>query len=372
MKQKFLFGLIAFWGLAITSCSNQQKAAPAQSDEEAIVEVDEDYVDVPDVQDAEDEPFSIEAVDLGLSVLWANANIGAYSIYDAGDYFAWGESSSKSTYMLDNYFDYYIEVKEGGFVYRGYKTFSKAGQTLNETEYDTASKILGDGWRMPTQEEYNELGKYCDAKVDYRRDKNDNPLRDENGKLLPKHVQITAPNGNIIFFPCGGYKETNSHVEDDNFHCWTTNIYNLNDVSKAMSALLNRRNRVGVTYTNRAYGLNIRAVKDRDASNVHIEDGVYLFEGIMGQTKTIKFTMTIKDKQVKGSYGLASGYNMGFIDFEGSIDDNNNIICNKTYKGEPYGRMEGVFDGISYRGKDYYDDEEDKHPFKLLVVSDNN
>ena len=34
----------------------------------------------------------IEAVDLGLSVLWATCNVGASSPEDYGDYFAWGEA----------------------------------------------------------------------------------------------------------------------------------------------------------------------------------------------------------------------------------------------------------------------------------------
>ncbi|MBO7441020.1 MAG: hypothetical protein J6U21_15220 [Bacteroidales bacterium] len=41
-------------------------------------------------------------IDLGLSVLWADRNIGADSITDYGYYFAWGETNPKQTYSLEN------------------------------------------------------------------------------------------------------------------------------------------------------------------------------------------------------------------------------------------------------------------------------
>ena len=44
-------------------------------------------------------------VDLGLSVKWATKNVGASSPSDYGDYFAWGETQTKSTYDWDTCFD---------------------------------------------------------------------------------------------------------------------------------------------------------------------------------------------------------------------------------------------------------------------------
>ena len=41
---------------------------------------------------------TLEAIDLGLSVKWANFNVGAASPEDFGDYFAWGETSTKASY----------------------------------------------------------------------------------------------------------------------------------------------------------------------------------------------------------------------------------------------------------------------------------
>ena len=60
--------------------------------------------------------YAQEAVDLGLSVKWANMNIGASNIYDVGEYFAWGETQTKGEYDFDwdTYFD--AEKKRGGMV----------------------------------------------------------------------------------------------------------------------------------------------------------------------------------------------------------------------------------------------------------------
>ncbi|MDE5561826.1 MAG: hypothetical protein K2J00_08565, partial [Bacteroidaceae bacterium] len=40
----------------------------------------------------------MKAVDLGLSVRWANMNVGADTPEDYGDYFAWGEVKTKRYY----------------------------------------------------------------------------------------------------------------------------------------------------------------------------------------------------------------------------------------------------------------------------------
>ena len=42
-------------------------------------------------------------VDLGLSVKWATCNVGASKPEDLGNYYAWGETESKSEYYLSNY-----------------------------------------------------------------------------------------------------------------------------------------------------------------------------------------------------------------------------------------------------------------------------
>ncbi len=46
---------------------------------------------------------SCHAVDIGLSVRWAETNIGAASPTDGGNYYAWGETCTKDHYTWDSY-----------------------------------------------------------------------------------------------------------------------------------------------------------------------------------------------------------------------------------------------------------------------------
>ena len=46
---------------------------------------------------------SIKAVDMGLSVKWANINLGATAIEGYGDYYAWGETETKTNYSWSTY-----------------------------------------------------------------------------------------------------------------------------------------------------------------------------------------------------------------------------------------------------------------------------
>ena len=64
---------------------------------------DETEVSETDIFEATGTINGYEYVDLGLSVKWARVNIGASSIGDYGDYYAWGEIETKETYTSDNY-----------------------------------------------------------------------------------------------------------------------------------------------------------------------------------------------------------------------------------------------------------------------------
>ena len=100
----------------------------------------------------------IEAVDLGLSVMWATCNVGAYKPEKYGDYFAWGETE----YKMDNSSSYKYE--EGSHLTKycynsDYGTVDSI-YTL-EAEDDVATVKWGGDWRMPTQSEFQELKKNC-------------------------------------------------------------------------------------------------------------------------------------------------------------------------------------------------------------------
>ena len=58
-------------------------------------------------------PASVRYVDLGLSVMWADCNVGATSPYETGNYFAYGEIRPKDTYTNKNYKFYNPDILNG-------------------------------------------------------------------------------------------------------------------------------------------------------------------------------------------------------------------------------------------------------------------
>ncbi len=91
-------------------------------------------------------------IDLGLSVLWADTNIGANKKTDDGNYFAWGETKTKSDYSRKNY-AYYDVTNDCGTKY--YDEIDE--KAILEAEDDAATAHWGVPCRMPTNEEVNEL-----------------------------------------------------------------------------------------------------------------------------------------------------------------------------------------------------------------------
>lgn len=98
-----------------------------------------------------------EWVDLGLpsGTLWATCNVGASSPEEYGDYFAWGETKPKSTYDWSTYFD----TNDNGMTYQKYN--NESGKTELDLSDDAATANWGEGWRMPSEEQQDELREKC-------------------------------------------------------------------------------------------------------------------------------------------------------------------------------------------------------------------
>ena len=104
-----------------------------------------------------------ETVDLGLSVKWASMNLGANTQTQAGAYFAWGETLSKSSYSWGNY--RWCDGSGANTAMTKYCTMENApgydGLSTLSLEDDAAHAHLGDKWRMPTHLEWKELLENC-------------------------------------------------------------------------------------------------------------------------------------------------------------------------------------------------------------------
>lgn len=138
-----------------------------------------------DVDDPVISPTDSRAIDLGLSVKWASCNVGAESPEEYGDYFAWGETKTKSDYTSDNSDTYglaTLDLESQGII----------GSDGNlTTKYDAAAVNWGGNWRMPTKEELDELINNCTWSWTTQNNING--------------YKVTGPNGNSIFLPAAGY-----------------------------------------------------------------------------------------------------------------------------------------------------------------------
>lgn len=145
-----------------------------------------------------------EAVDLGLTVKWADRNLGAPSPLEAGGYYACGETEVKEDYTWDTY----VNCDDGDMYLQ-----HDLGESICGTKYDAARVILGEEWRLPTLEEAQELVEKCsiefvaatDETVAYARIKGPNdayidvPLVGymSNSKLQRLNKQTSLPTGSL-------------------------------------------------------------------------------------------------------------------------------------------------------------------------------
>lgn len=157
-------------------------------------------------------------VNLGLSVKWATCNVGASTPEDYGDYYAWGDTLTRSDYS-------------GAFARLGMNDIS------GNAQYDVACKRWKGTWRMPTKTEFQELIDNCTRKSTTQSGVNG--------------IKLTSKkNGNSIFLPAAGYY-------DDDRRIWA------GDFGRYWSATRNESN------TSCAYVLNLVSVFGLASNHTH-------------------------------------------------------------------------------------------------------
>ena len=147
-----------------------------------------------------------EAVDLGLTsgLKWASFNLGASAPEEYGDYYAWGETETKSSYDWSNYLwsngsgnrnelTKYCPADKTDY-WDGEGT--PDGKTSLDLEDDAAWANLGGTWRMPTDADWTELRTECTWTWTTQNE--------VNGYL------VTGTNGNSIFLPAAGERLYNA------------------------------------------------------------------------------------------------------------------------------------------------------------------
>ena len=161
-----------------------------------------------------------EAVDLGLpsGTKWANMNVGANKPEDFGDYFAWGETTPKSTYNWSTY----KWCKGSDDTMTKYCTSSSYGTVDNKTTLDLSDDAAyvnwGTSWRMPTKAEQDEL-----------RNTNFTTWTwiTQNGVKGYKVTSKTS--GNSIFLPAAGFRGNSDLYNAGSNGCyWGSSLYKIN------------------------------------------------------------------------------------------------------------------------------------------------
>ena len=193
-------------------------------------------------------------VDLGLpsGLLWATRNVGATSPEDYGDYFAWGETTTKSLYLWSTYIYCNGEIEEEDYDHLtkycnnssyGYNGFTD-NLTILQPGDDAATANYGG--RTPTKEEWQELINNTTAQWTTRNG--------VNGRLF------TSSNGNSLFLPAAGYRwDSSLNFAGSRGFYWSSSL-DTDDPSRArIFGFLS--NFQGVNRGNRDDGLSVRAVR---------------------------------------------------------------------------------------------------------------
>ena len=191
---------------------------------------------------------STAMVDLGLSVKWAQCNIGAAAPEEFGNYYAWGETDIKEKYNWDTY-KHCNGTSTSLTKYCSYASFGHVDSKMQlERHDDVATATLGDGWRLPTIAEYEELMNKCTW-----------VWTTQNGV---NGYKVTGRNGKSIFLPAAGYRYNSMLYSENSYALYWLNSLNEAGCYYAQCAGFYENN-YQHNFKMRFYGLTVRAVYDR-------------------------------------------------------------------------------------------------------------
>lgn len=130
-----------------------------------------------------------KAIDLGLSVKWADCNVGSTSSVPTGGLYGWGDASGKKT--SKDIEDYWLDVND-----------------ISGTKHDIATAMWGDSWCIPTKSHWKELVEKCEWKIEKSQEM--------------QGYRVTGPNGNSIFLPFTGLRFGETVTNKNAGYYWTS------------------------------------------------------------------------------------------------------------------------------------------------------
>ena len=174
-------------------------------------------------------------VDLGLpsGVKWATCNVGASSPEDYGDYFAWGETSPKAEYTWENSVTFGEQMSD----------------ISGNAQHDAATANWGGSWRMPTNDEMQELVDHCEWEW--------TEVNGVNGS------RVIGPNGSCIFLPAAGARGGSSLYDDgDHGYYWSSTPDDGGDDNSAFYLGFDNGYGLVFWYGNRYDGMTVRPISE--------------------------------------------------------------------------------------------------------------
>jgi hypothetical protein len=191
--------------------------------------------------------LGFDYVDLGLSVFWATANVGAMTPKTGGDLFSWGEIAPKEVYSPKTY-----QYSINGRWDLVSKYNKEDGLTILESNDDAATQNWGDCWRTPTIAEWEELIDNCDWEL-------------KSGAIYG----ISKINGNVIILSNStGCKDDYSYKSTtEGGHYWSANN---NETDKHRGwAMICKYYMYTTSTINRYWGMAIRPVANIESSDIN-------------------------------------------------------------------------------------------------------
>ena len=183
-----------------------------------------------------------EFVDLGLDVLWATMNVGATAATEAGGYFAWGETTSKTSDFSDSNYKFWQSS-----AYTKYN--STDNLTALEAEDDAATANWGAGVRMPTKAEFTALKDGC--RVSYN-------------KKNSIYTITSTGNSQTISLPSStGYYRDSQKIGSQDLY-WTSSLAPSGDYVVNVTTAQMSSSRITISdNTCRYFGCPVRAVTEK-------------------------------------------------------------------------------------------------------------
>ena len=192
---------------------------------------------------------------------WSTTNIGADNPWEYGLYFWWGDTTgshpSGTTFDFD--FRYDNSVIE---------TYMNTASELQSTDWATENGVLkpnhdaahvkwGGDWRMPTDEEFEDLSNKCDWSL--------STMNGVTGYTVRGRGDYAS---NTIFLPCTGFGYgTSLYTAGSRGLYWASSLFGGNYDTSSYCLSLDSSDRHGVIYNYRDYGQVIRPVLGLGASS---------------------------------------------------------------------------------------------------------